>query len=62
MTETLGDPRPSNTCPDCQRTSWHPGDVQNGYCGWCHWWTSDPTLAPHKPPQDGSGPRGDRCV
>lgn len=49
MEHTTQDPRPSITCPDCRRTSWHPGDVQNLYCGFCHWWTSDPTLAPHNP-------------
>lgn len=35
---------PSITCPRCTRTSHHPGDVANGYCGHCHWWTSDPQL------------------
>lgn len=28
--------RPSFTCPKCRRTSWHPDDVVNGYCGACH--------------------------
>jgi len=37
----LADPRPTPaqpaiTCPDCGRTSWHPDDVANGYCGACH--------------------------
>lgn len=28
--------RPSISCPRCQRTSWHPKDVETGYCGACH--------------------------
>jgi len=35
------------TCPCCQLTSHHPDDAANGYCGRCHWWTSDPELAPY---------------
>lgn len=35
---------PSITCPRCGATSYHPGDLAAGYCGRCHWWTSDPTL------------------
>lgn len=34
----------SITCPRCGRTSYNPNDVKAGYCGWCHWWTSDPLL------------------
>lgn len=30
---------PSFTCPRCERTSWHPDDVREGYCGACHDWT-----------------------
>lgn len=30
------DSTPSFTCPKCRKTSWHPDDVQNGYCGHCH--------------------------
>lgn len=37
----------SITCPCCQLTSRHPDDARNGYCGRCHWWTSDPELAPY---------------
>ena len=33
----------SITCPKCQMTSHHPGDIKNGYCGNCHDWTSCPT-------------------
>lgn len=33
--------QPSITCPRCGRTSYHPGDIENSYCGYCHWPTSD---------------------
>ena len=33
---------PSITCPKCKRTSYHPKDIAEGYCGWCHEWTSTP--------------------
>jgi hypothetical protein len=26
------------TCPLCGRTSWHPMDVKERYCGACHKW------------------------
>lgn len=29
------------TCPRCGRTSHHPTDKQEGYCGACHDWTRD---------------------
>lgn len=32
--------QPSITCPRCRRTSWHPEDVRQGYCGACHAFTS----------------------
>lgn len=32
------------TCPLCFMTSWNMEDVRQGYCGNCHWWTSDPFL------------------
>jgi ribosomal protein L37E len=38
--------QPSITCPECGRTSYHPDDIAQGYCGHCHWWTSDPRLGP----------------
>lgn len=31
-------------CPECGAQSWHPKDVEEGYCGRCHWWTGDPVL------------------
>jgi ribosomal protein S27AE len=31
---------PSITCPRCGRTSYHPKDIEQGYCGNCHDWTS----------------------
>lgn len=34
------------TCPVCEETSAHPNDIRDGYCGRCHWWTSDPILGP----------------
>lgn len=33
---------PSFTCPICGRTSWHPQDVEHGYCGACHAYTAEP--------------------
>src|SRR5690349_16044634 len=33
---------PSITCPECGVTSYHPGDIEQGYCGRCHAWTSRP--------------------
>jgi hypothetical protein len=31
-------------CPRCGTPSHHPEDERQGYCGRCHWWTSDPQL------------------
>lgn len=31
----------SITCPRCRMTSHHPTDVEQGYCGNCHDWTSE---------------------
>lgn len=31
----------SITCPYCLKTSWHPKDVSEGYCGACHEFTRD---------------------
>jgi hypothetical protein len=33
---------PSITCPICFRTSYNPNDIREGYCGYCHKWTSPP--------------------
>ena len=30
------------TCPRCGRTSYHPDDIREGYCGACHDWTGLP--------------------
>lgn len=43
----VGDPAtqrgaPSITCPRCRKTSFHPVDIKEGYCGHCHDWTSRP--------------------
>lgn len=37
--------RPSITCPRCTRTSHHPDDITNGYCGACCGFTSAPAAA-----------------
>lgn len=34
----------SITCPRCGRTSYNINDIRALYCGFCHWWTSDPLL------------------
>lgn len=36
------------TCPRCGRTSHHPTDLAQGYCGACHAFTADPaqTITP----------------
>lgn len=31
------------TCPVCKRTSYHPEDVAEGYCGHCHKFTGERT-------------------
>lgn len=41
--------QPSITCPRCGRTSYSQGDIDQGYCGWCHWWTSDPSGMLNRP-------------
>lgn len=35
---------PFITCPRCGKHSFNPNDIEQGYCGACHWWTSDPIL------------------
>ena len=35
------------TCPRCRRTSYHPVDAAEGYCGACHDWTGSPATDPH---------------
>jgi hypothetical protein len=35
---------PSITCPECGATSYHPGDIEHGYCGRCHAYTSAPVI------------------
>ncbi len=40
----------SFTCPKCGRTSHHPEDAAQGYCGACHEWTgSDEDIVPDDP-------------
>jgi hypothetical protein len=36
--------QPSITCPRCGSVSYNRNDIAQGYCGACHWWTSDPQL------------------
>jgi hypothetical protein len=33
---------PSITCPVCAMTSYHPKDIEHGYCGNCHDYTANP--------------------
>jgi len=33
-------------CPCCGMVSHNPNDIEQGYCGACHWWTGDPALGP----------------
>ena len=32
---------PRFTCPRCGAVSYHPKDIEHGYCGRCHDWTGD---------------------
>lgn len=41
---------PSITCPSCGLTSYHPKDIEVGYCGNCHWWTTPVAGRPNLPP------------
>lgn len=45
MTATPLQP-PAITCPKCGRTSWHPEDVRQGYCGACHEFTNGTVTRP----------------
>ena len=61
----------SVTCPVCRRTSHHHDDIREGYCGFCHDWTSPPhrpvaergtyylpRLPDYERPEPGAGPAG----
>lgn len=39
-THTIKAGYPSITCPRCGMTSWNGTDIEQGYCGHCHDWTS----------------------
>src|SRR5207247_2471436 len=45
LTDVVREQRASATrvehfeCPRCERQSFHPKDVKEGYCGHCHDWT-----------------------
>lgn len=36
------EPTPSITCPHCGRTSYHPKDIGNNFCGVCGFWGDRP--------------------
>jgi len=38
-------PLRSVRCPKCHKVSYHPPDVDEGYCGWCHAFISPPGRA-----------------
>lgn len=47
--EPLGNGEPDDryphvTCPLCRFTSYNKNDIEQKYCGRCHWWTSDELL------------------
>ena len=33
-------------CPCCGMRSYNRYDIEQGYCGACHWWTGDQGLGP----------------
>lgn len=37
---------PTFTCPVCSMTSYHPKDIEYGYCGNCHEFTGEPSRLP----------------
>lgn len=42
-------PQPSITCPQCKRTSYHPEDIRQRYCGACHAFHDElPPMAPNR--------------
>lgn len=50
MGEVTG--RASITCPICRMTSYHPVDVELGYCGHCHAFTGEgPSVLDPRPSQ-----------
>lgn len=38
-------PQASFRCPNCGKSSAHPADVAQGYCGACHDWTGETGIA-----------------
>jgi ribosomal protein S27AE len=42
VVESVTEEPASFTCPRCGRTSHHPDDVRERYCGACHDWTGIP--------------------
>ncbi len=45
-------PGESITCPVCQRTSYHHEVIREGYCGFCHDWTSENQLTRLRLPEE----------
>ena len=41
MTRSANDEPASFTCPVCDKVSYHPEDIRQGYCSFCHDWTGD---------------------
>jgi hypothetical protein len=40
--DAMADEYPSITCPVCKMTSYHPKDIEHGFCGNCHEYTGTP--------------------
>jgi hypothetical protein len=51
---------PTFQCPRCQRVSFHPKDVEYGYCGACHDFTASQRPEPLGAGALGAGPPGER--
>lgn len=39
--------RPSITCPVCNKISYHPKDIEHGWCSNCHAYTSENLKGKH---------------
>lgn len=50
------------TCPRCGRTSWHPEDKRQGYCGACHAFTASPAVAVRRGPMVAGEPAAVRLM
>lgn len=45
----MAEDHPSITCPVCKMTSYHPKDIEHGYCGNCHDYTTPVRRGPGDP-------------